>query len=251
MHSTDPGPGTVYLIHLDIPYKHARHYLGWTTDLDARLRAHRDGHGARLMQVITAAGITWRLARTWPGGRDRERAIKDRHEAPRLCPACTPKPRPVSTGRAALRAVTAPLVLIQPPPPPPADPYVRGLRMAGQFLSQRAGCTAGQIIAAYLYVTGPFRAKTHHTAAEQEWLRGYTEPIARHLTYDRPGQAMPPSAATALTCHDINAVRLILRDIGDAHHDAPEGEPMPASALSMISGRQMPQHRDRTAGKQR
>ena len=26
MHST--GPGTVYLIHLDTPYKHARHYTG-------------------------------------------------------------------------------------------------------------------------------------------------------------------------------------------------------------------------------
>ena len=61
MHSTDPAPGTVYLIHLDVPYKHARHYTGWTLDLDARLQAHRDGRGARLMEVITAAAITWQL----------------------------------------------------------------------------------------------------------------------------------------------------------------------------------------------
>ena len=195
MHSTDPGPGTVYLIHLDIPYKHARHYTGWTTDLDARLQAHRDGHGARLMQVITSADITWRLVRTWPGGRDRERAIKDRHEAPRLCPACSPLPRPVSTGRAA-PAAPAPRPVATLPAPPQVSPYERGLRMGEQFLSQRAGCTAGQIIAAYRYVTGPFRGKPRHTAAEQEWLRGYTEPITRHLARGPAGQATLLSAPT-------------------------------------------------------
>ena len=188
MHSTGPGAGTIYLIHLDTPYKHARHYTGWTTDLAARLQAHREGHGARLMQVITAAGITWRLARTWPGGRSRERAIKDRHEAPRLCPECSALPRPVSTGRSA--TLPAPVhhalavTTSAPPPPPPAppDPYQRGIAMGEQFLTQRAGWTARQLTASFEYVTGPFRDKTHHTAAEQEWFRGYTEPITRHLT---------------------------------------------------------------------
>jgi hypothetical protein len=32
------GPGTVYLIHFDVPYRRARHYTGWALDLDARLR---------------------------------------------------------------------------------------------------------------------------------------------------------------------------------------------------------------------
>ncbi|MBB5085041.1 putative GIY-YIG superfamily endonuclease [Nonomuraea endophytica] len=31
--------GTVYLLHFAQPYRHARHYLGWTTDLQARLAA--------------------------------------------------------------------------------------------------------------------------------------------------------------------------------------------------------------------
>jgi predicted GIY-YIG superfamily endonuclease len=128
-----PGPGggdagTVYLIHLDEPYKHARHYTGWTTNLDARLEAHREGRGARLMEVVKAAGITWRLARTWPGGRERERAIKDRHEAPRLCPQCSPVPRPVSAGRSSGRAhpgrlagtVPAPRLQHEPAPGAPA-----------------------------------------------------------------------------------------------------------------------------------
>jgi len=114
--SGGPGdPGTVYLIHLDTPYKHARHYTGWTHDLDARLEEHRNGRGARLMEVIKDAGITWRLARTWPGTRVRERAIKDRHEAPRLCPYCTPQPLPVTAGRAARAAA-------QPQPSPSAEP---------------------------------------------------------------------------------------------------------------------------------
>jgi len=94
--------GTVYLLHFDEPVSdHARHYLGWATDLDARLEAHREGRGARLMEVCKERGITWHLSRTWEGTRDRERAIKDRAESPRLCPDCTPTPRPVAAGRSA------------------------------------------------------------------------------------------------------------------------------------------------------
>lgn len=98
--------GTVYLIHFDKPYKHARHYTGWASNLPARLKEHRAGHGARLMQVIKEAGITWHVSRTWPGTRNLERAIKERKEAPKLCPDCTPKPKPgpVSKGKAAPKA---------------------------------------------------------------------------------------------------------------------------------------------------
>lgn len=77
-----------YLIHFDEAYKHARHYLGVADDLDARLEAHRAGNGARLIQVIQSAGITWRCVRTWPGGRKLERQLKNRKEAPALCPVC-------------------------------------------------------------------------------------------------------------------------------------------------------------------
>ena len=79
---------TVYLLHFDRPYKHARHYLGSSDDLPARLESHRCGRGARLMEIITTAGINFTLARTWPGGRDVERRLKNRHASPRLCPIC-------------------------------------------------------------------------------------------------------------------------------------------------------------------
>jgi predicted GIY-YIG superfamily endonuclease len=80
----------VYLLHFERPYKHARHYVGYTDDLDRRLAEHRSGSGARLLAVIAEAGIGWTLARTWPGGRDLERAIKRAGHTPRLCPICNP-----------------------------------------------------------------------------------------------------------------------------------------------------------------
>jgi predicted GIY-YIG superfamily endonuclease len=80
--------GTVYLLHFDSPYKHARHYVGYTTDLDARLAAHSKGQGARLLEVVTGAGIGFQVARTWQGTRKDERRLKDRKNAPRECPLC-------------------------------------------------------------------------------------------------------------------------------------------------------------------
>jgi predicted GIY-YIG superfamily endonuclease len=88
-----PQPvGTIYLIHFDRPYQHAGHYLGWTSDLNARLAAHANGSGSRLMSVITAAGIGWQLARTWTGSRYRERQLKIQGGHSRKCPLCGVRP---------------------------------------------------------------------------------------------------------------------------------------------------------------
>lgn len=80
--------GTVYLIHFQKPYKHAKHYLGYSSNLDDRLDAHRKGNGARLMEVVGNEGIDWVLARTWKGGRGLERKLKNQKNSPRLCPIC-------------------------------------------------------------------------------------------------------------------------------------------------------------------
>jgi len=85
--------GTIYLIHFDRPYRHARHYTGWAADLDARLADHAAGRGARLLAVIADAGIGWTLARTWPGTRIRERQLKRQGGASRRCPHCGIHPR--------------------------------------------------------------------------------------------------------------------------------------------------------------
>ena len=86
--------GTVYLLHFDQPYRHARHYTGWTNQLTNRLVKHANGDGARLMEVIATAGIGWQLARTWPGTRTRERQLKRQGGASRRCPLCGIHPRP-------------------------------------------------------------------------------------------------------------------------------------------------------------
>jgi len=93
--------GMVYLLHFDRPYVHAKHYTGWTTDLLGRLEDHETGRGARLLAVINAAGIGWQLARTWPGSRATERALKRQGGASRRCPLCRTRPRRRRGGGAA------------------------------------------------------------------------------------------------------------------------------------------------------
>ncbi len=89
MHSKLNTKRTVYLIHFATPYKHVRHYLGSTDDLEARIERHRAGNGARLMEVITGAGIGWTVVRTWEGGRKLERRLKNWKHAAQFCPACS------------------------------------------------------------------------------------------------------------------------------------------------------------------
>jgi len=85
--------GTVYLIHFDAPLAHARHYVGWASNLSGRLAHHRKGSGARLMRAVNEAGITWSVVRTWQeADRNFERKLKNQKNTPRLCPACTAEP---------------------------------------------------------------------------------------------------------------------------------------------------------------
>jgi predicted GIY-YIG superfamily endonuclease len=79
----------VYLLHFDQPYKHARHYIGYTDDLNARLERHRAGTGARLLEVIAGAKIGFQLAATWEGDRHLERRLHKRGGS-RICPICNP-----------------------------------------------------------------------------------------------------------------------------------------------------------------
>lgn len=83
----------VYLIHFDTPYKHAAHYLGSAANLEARLDAHRHGRGARLMEVVTQAHISWHISRIWQcdspeAARLLEAKYKRQHHDGRLCPEC-------------------------------------------------------------------------------------------------------------------------------------------------------------------
>ena len=85
----------IYLIHFDKAYKHSKHYLGFhdgtIETLPVRLARHSAGNGARLLQVLKEAGISWQLVRVWPEGtRDEERKFK-KHSSTRECPICNEK----------------------------------------------------------------------------------------------------------------------------------------------------------------
>jgi len=81
----------VYLIHFDHPYQHARHYIGYSDDVDLRLERHRNGRGSPLLRSVAAAGIGFSLVRLWPNvSRDFERRLKKRKKARLLCPVCNP-----------------------------------------------------------------------------------------------------------------------------------------------------------------
>ena len=80
--------GTIYLIHLDTPIAHAKHYVGYAEDVDRRLAEHRSSTGARLLAVANQLGIPFRIVRTWVGDRNFERRLKNRKNTPRYCPIC-------------------------------------------------------------------------------------------------------------------------------------------------------------------
>lgn len=80
----------VYLIHFEEPYKHARHYIGFTeSNLEQRIDSHRKGTGSNLMKVVTNAGINWEVVRVWEDGdRNFERRLKNASHSSRHCPIC-------------------------------------------------------------------------------------------------------------------------------------------------------------------
>lgn len=80
---------SVYLIHFDKKLKHARHYMGKTSDIKQRIADHKAGRGARILKVLLAKGIGWRVARIWHrADRTLERRLKQLHRAD-LCPVCS------------------------------------------------------------------------------------------------------------------------------------------------------------------
>lgn len=86
---THGTPGTVYVLHFEPAYKHARHYIGWTSDdVTARIAVHLQGRGSPLVRAAVNAGIQIELAATYPGTRNLERRLKRRHKTRQFCAIC-------------------------------------------------------------------------------------------------------------------------------------------------------------------
>lgn len=83
----------IYVLHIDPPFHHARHYVGWTKDgnVEKRVREHitqTGSHPSKLIGAALAAGRTVTLAGTLPGDRTEERRLKNLGGASRYCPRC-------------------------------------------------------------------------------------------------------------------------------------------------------------------
>jgi predicted GIY-YIG superfamily endonuclease len=196
--------GTVYLIHFDRRYKHAGHYTGWTKDLSARIAEHLKGQGARLMEVITEAGITWQVVRTWEGTRSRERAIKNRHEAPKLCPQCSLQPRPVTAGRSAAvvgttrQADAGPVAQPAVPAPERVPAFERGAAQARASVGRQieAGMTADRITAAQQAMFRDFNPQTASPQTRERY-QGYQAAAAEMISTHRQAQHAEAELADA------------------------------------------------------
>ena len=80
--------GTVYLLHFSRPYWHARHYIGFSTRLESRIRDHRRGRGSPLVAAAVECGIEIFIARRWEKvTRGFERRLH-RTVGQRMCPIC-------------------------------------------------------------------------------------------------------------------------------------------------------------------
>lgn len=81
----------LYLFHLEPPYLHAGHYLGYADDLLRRCREHLSS-GAKSSPLVRAAlrsGSRVALVRVWDGGdRTLERRLKRQGGLSRHCPIC-------------------------------------------------------------------------------------------------------------------------------------------------------------------
>jgi hypothetical protein len=87
--------GIVYLLHFERSHRHARHYIGFTQNLEQRLAEHRAGRESPpLITEAIADGIDFQLAAIWDGDRhDEPRLHRQKNTRARLCPICITDPR--------------------------------------------------------------------------------------------------------------------------------------------------------------
>ena len=88
----------VYVLHIEPPYRHAAHYIGFTTRPEGeRIAEHLAGRGSPLIRAALAAGHEVTVALKWHcGTREFERYLKNQKGTREFCPRCNPKARRVT-----------------------------------------------------------------------------------------------------------------------------------------------------------
>ncbi|MGE5433057.1 MAG: GIY-YIG nuclease family protein [Syntrophomonadaceae bacterium] len=81
----------VYLLHFQDNYCRARHYVGYTNDVQRRMKEHLSGQGNPLVRAVIESGIQVYLARLFQGNRQVEHQLKRQKNVKRFCPYCNGK----------------------------------------------------------------------------------------------------------------------------------------------------------------
>jgi hypothetical protein len=190
-------PEWTYLVHLDPPVAgHAGHYQHSAADLDRRLAQHGTGEGARLLEVqVKERGGTFRLGRTWPGGREVEHRLKNGHQGNRLCPDCRPWTRRGMLPEPSHRPQNPPEAGLRPERPPP---YKRGAAIARRLIEQQiaAGFSADRIAEVHArIISGLCRERMKPEACEE--AHGYCETAAAMIQAHREATTPQPTTTAA------------------------------------------------------
>jgi predicted GIY-YIG superfamily endonuclease len=78
-----------YLIHFGAPVRGKRHYVGFSTDVNARFEKHMAGDGAVLTSEAVKQHVTLQLVRIWPDTTpDFEKQLKKNKNMKRLGMVC-------------------------------------------------------------------------------------------------------------------------------------------------------------------
>ena len=83
----------IYVLHIEPPYKHAAHYIGFTEngDVEQRIAKHLQGKASPLIKAAIEHGHKVELALVLEGDRALERRLKRRGgHGHSICPRCRP-----------------------------------------------------------------------------------------------------------------------------------------------------------------
>lgn len=92
----DKTRGFVYIIHLAKPLagSRARHYVGFSTQVEKRLFHHRKGTGSAFLREANRQRIPYALVVIFAGTKRDERKLKNCKNTAKYCPCCNPnRPR--------------------------------------------------------------------------------------------------------------------------------------------------------------
>jgi hypothetical protein len=204
---------SVYLLHYDRPigdidsrFGYAQHYTGSSPDLARRLAEHERDSDVKIMAAVRKAGIGWTLARTWEGGRVRERQIKIQGGASRHCPVCkgheprldAPGSQPYhAPGRAPAAESPTPIARWTRPPEPEPEPlenFIVARLEPAEAAALTDALNEGQRAAWQHTAPGPDYEARFETACEVARISGQEARAAQRMAEAREVAAVEDAA---------------------------------------------------------